>query len=131
MLTNSYNKQNTNRTRGLTPFGAESANHLEIFEQGLNYNLVSDEEKDCPLHEETPWPAAGEEGLRFRAFAENLYSARQQLAVELMGCVASGLGKPADFFSPWYQKDGLSTIMANHYAPRSRGLVSQAGLTAE
>lgn len=119
-----HDDRNPNFYRGLTPLVGESPSHAEIFEMGLEYSKVTEAEKGCPVHEETPWPAAGEEGLRFREFVETKYEERLQLASELMGCVATGLGKPADFFDNWYKEDTCSTFSANHFVPRSRGLVS-------
>ena len=50
--------------------------HIEIFEVGLDYEKVSDAERDTPLHESTPWPEAGEEGVKFRELMEGQYKLR-------------------------------------------------------
>ena len=55
---------------------------------------------------------------------EGHYHLRVKIASELVGIIAEGLGKPADFFDKWYNHDTLSTFSINHYVPRSRGLVN-------
>lgn len=36
--------------------------HVEIFDMGLDYEMVSEEEQQYSLHEPTPWPVDTEEG---------------------------------------------------------------------
>ena len=40
-----HNKNNTNQYRGLAPFVDNDASHKELFDMGMPYRLVSEDEK--------------------------------------------------------------------------------------
>ena len=119
-----WNSENKNIYRGLAPFIDNDPSHVEIYDMGLAYDLVSEEEKEYSLHEETPWPDETEDGQKFKDYMQGHYNLRVKVASELVGIIAEGLGKSPDFFDRWYSHDTLSTFSINHYAPRSRGLVN-------
>ena len=52
-----HNPENKNIYRGLAPFVDNDESHKELFDMGVPYNSVSEEEKQYPLHEETPFPS--------------------------------------------------------------------------
>jgi isopenicillin N synthase-like dioxygenase len=52
----SHNSENPNIFRGLAPFVDNDASHKELFDMGLPYATVSEEERQFPLQEETPFP---------------------------------------------------------------------------
>jgi isopenicillin N synthase-like dioxygenase len=43
----------------------------------------------------------------------------------LASYIALGLGKDRDFFTPWFEKDSLSTFRTIYYKPRSQATVKQ------
>ena len=51
-----HNASNTNIYRGLAPFVDNDMSHKELFDMGLPYERVSEEERKYRLHEETPFP---------------------------------------------------------------------------
>jgi isopenicillin N synthase-like dioxygenase len=53
---NHYNSENPNHYRGLAPFIANDPSFKELYEIGLDYEKVSEDERKYHLHEETPWP---------------------------------------------------------------------------
>ena len=69
-------KHHPNTYRGFAPFLNNDVSHKEMFEIGLDYDQVSEEEKLCPLHEYTPWPKS-EDGKadEFKRFMNNYYQA--------------------------------------------------------
>ncbi|CDW72244.1 2og-fe oxygenase [Stylonychia lemnae] len=105
-----WNSENKNIYRGLAPFIDNDPSHVEIFDMGLPYDQVTEEEKEYSLHEETPWPVEPEESKQFREYMEGHYNLRVSVASELVGMIAEGLGKPAGFFDQWYSHDTLITI---------------------
>ena len=64
---NHFRGENKNLYRGLAPFIDNDPSHKELYEIGLDWAKVSDDEKRYPLHEETPWPAV-EGGEEFKSF---------------------------------------------------------------
>ena len=97
---------------------------------GLEWSKVSDEEKQYPLHEITPWPDTdGAEA--FKAFMLNHYELMHNLGVKLMRHIAEGFGKPVNFFDKWFVQNTCSTFRLIRYLPRSTGLVSQQDLREE
>ena len=117
-----WNNENPNIYRGFAPFIDNDPSHVEIYDMGLDYEEVSEEEKLYSLHEPTPWPETTEEGKQFTAFMKDHYKLRVSVASELMSVIAEGLGKSSDFFDHWYKNDHLSTYSVNHYMPRERGI---------
>lgn len=63
-----FNRENKNGYRGHAPFLDNDPSHKELYEIGLEYSRVSEEEKQYPLHEETPWPDCGEFSDDFKKF---------------------------------------------------------------
>ncbi len=53
---NHFNKENPNFYRGFAPFIANDPSFKELYEIGLDYSKVSEDEQIYSLHEETPWP---------------------------------------------------------------------------
>jgi len=60
-----HNPANKNIYRGLAPFADNDASHKELFDMGLPYDHVSEEERKYPLHEETPFPVGYPELKQF------------------------------------------------------------------
>ena len=98
---NHFVKENSNLYRGFAPFIDNDPSHKELYEMGLEWSQVSDEEKLCPLHEETPWPEC-EGATEFKTFMLSHYDLMHKLGIKLMGHIALGLGKPRDFFDKWF-----------------------------
>ena len=97
---------------------------------GLEWSKVSDEEKQYPLHEITPWPDT--DGAKaFKAFMLNHYELMHNLGIKLMRHIAEGFGKPFDFFDKWFVQNTCSTFRLIRYLLRSTGLVSQQDLREE
>lgn len=88
---------------------------------GLDWSKVSDQEKQYPLHEETPWPETDDrdEAANFKFFMLNHYDTMQKLGIRLMSHIAEGLGKPANFFDQWFMDDTCSTFRIIRYLPRT------------
>ena len=57
-----WNPENKNVYRGLAPFIDNDPSHVEIYDMGLDYDVVTPGEKEYYIHEETPWPTWSEEG---------------------------------------------------------------------
>ena len=97
---------------------------------GLDWSLVSDEEKQYPLHEQTIWPEAeGDE--EFKKFMINYYDVMHKLGMKIMSHIAEGLGKPADFFDRWFITNSCSTLRIIRYLPRVASVVSHERLNSE
>ena len=85
---------------------------------GMPWHLVSEEvkAKKYKIVEETPFPQ-GYEWLR--EGYERYWILFHNLSLQLIGYLALGLGKPRDFFDPWFRQDALSTLRSIYYLPRS------------
>ncbi len=117
-----FETQNQNLYRGFAPFIDNDPSHKELYEMGLEWSKVSDEEKQYPLHETTPWPDTdGAEA--FKAFMLDHYELMHNLGIKLMRHIAEGFGKPVDFFDKWFVQNTCSTFRLIRYLPRSTGLV--------
>ena len=55
-----HNPENTNIYRGFIPFIDNDPSHKEMLDMGCDYDSVSEEEKKCPLVEETLMPTEPE-----------------------------------------------------------------------
>lgn len=53
---NHFKKANANLYRGFAPFIDNDPSHKELYEVGLEWSKVSENERQFPLHEVTPWP---------------------------------------------------------------------------
>ena len=53
---NHFKSENPNFYRGFAPFIANDPSFKELYEIGLDYEKVSEDEQIYSLHEETPWP---------------------------------------------------------------------------
>lgn len=71
---NHFLSENKNSYRGLAPFIANDPSHKELYEIGLEWSQVSEEEKSYPLHEETPWPTDCEGAENFKQFMTHHYT---------------------------------------------------------
>jgi len=115
-----HNPDNKNIYRGLAPFVDNDASHKELFDMGLPYHLVSEDERKYPLHEETPFPAGYPE---LKQFYEEQYMHRLRLGLKLASYIAIGLGKERNFFESWFKEDSLGTYRSIFYLPRSKSTV--------
>ena len=103
-----HNEENHNYYRGLTPFQDNDPAHKEMYEMGMPYELISEEEKENCLSEPTPFPAR--EDLQWvKKVFEDQYDLMQKTALKLCEYLALGLGKDRFFFHPWFEKDAMST----------------------
>lgn len=117
-----WNKDNKNVYRGLAPFIDNDPSHVEIYDMGLDYEKVTEEEKEYVLHEETPWPTWSEQGLEFTEFMKSQYKLRCSVASEILKHIAKAFDLDPAFFDQFYAHDTLSTFSVNHYCPRNRGI---------
>jgi len=117
-----HNRDNPNYYRGLAPFVNNDPSHKELFDMGGSIALVSEEEKQYPLVEETPFPL-GQEYAHLKPHYEKMYNLFHGLGLQLIRYLALGLGKPRDFFDKWFEKDSLSTMRSIYYKPRSESSV--------
>ena len=53
------------------------------------------------------------------------------LALQLISCLALGLGKKEDYFDPWFKKESASTMRGIHYNPRDQDSSKSCELNAE
>lgn len=65
---------------------------------GMDYEDVSEEEKEYSLHESTPWPDYSDDARAFTAYMKEHYKLRVRVSSELVSLIAEGLGKQPDFF---------------------------------
>ena len=125
---NHFRPANKNLYRGLAPFIDNDPSHKELYEVGLDWAQVSDDEKRYPLHEETPWPEGAE---AFKSFMLKHYDVMHKLGMKVMSHIAEGLGQPAGYFDKWFARDTCSTFRIIHYLPRSVDVVKQDKLSAD
>lgn len=118
-----FNRENKNGYRGHAPFIDNDPSHKELYEIGLEYSRVSEEEKKYPLHEETPWPESGDEAHEFKKFMLGHYDNMQNIGIDVMQHIALGLGKPKTYFDSWFNVDTCSTLRIIRYLPRETGIV--------
>ena len=98
-----WNSDNPNIYRGLAPFIDNDPSHVEIFDMGSDYDLISEEEREYSLHEKTPWPEQSDEAKLFTAYMKEHYALRVKVSTELVSLIAEGLGKNPNFFDQWYK----------------------------
>lgn len=126
-----WNKQNSNRYRGLAPFIDNDPSHVEIYDMGLDYDKVTPPEQEYILHEETPWPTWSEEGREFTEFMKGQYALRCKVATEILMHIAIAFKLEPTFFDKFYERDTLSTFSVNHYIPRNRGVTNNDDIKGE
>ncbi|CAK9042206.1 2-oxoglutarate-Fe(II) type oxidoreductase (Endocrocin synthesis protein D), partial [Durusdinium trenchii] len=121
---------NQNTYRGYQPLKPNDKSHKEFLDMGLPMDMMSEEERQFPLYEPTPWPE-GEEFQWIREIHEQTFRAWLDVALKIIGLLAEGLGKPNTFFDSWFQDGSLSTFRSIHYQPRSSGVVDSSELGPE
>jgi hypothetical protein len=85
----------------------------EFYDMARPFEDISDfERKGCALYEENPWltqEMLDEHGLKLEDYQwikdkfEHQYSVFHTLALQLISCLAVGLGKRPDYFEPWFK----------------------------
>jgi isopenicillin N synthase-like dioxygenase len=98
-----------------------------MYDMGGSYNLLSEEEKQYPLLEPTPFPPMPESQWIRLKFEEE-YNRMHAVSLKLLEYMAIGLGKERKFFYPWFEHDSMSTWRAIHILPRSTGIVDSSKL---
>jgi isopenicillin N synthase-like dioxygenase len=131
LIKQQFNNQNANVYRGLSPFIDNDPSHKELYEVGLDLSQVSEEEKECTLHEETPWPEGAEGCEEFREYMLNQYKVMHAFGMKILSHIAMGLGKQADFFERWFKHNTCSTLRIIHYKPRKSLVVKHDQLPIE
>lgn len=113
-----HNQANSNRYRGLAPFMDNDPSHKELFDMGWPNSTLSQEAKKYPLVEDTPF-STDDKYKHLQEGYERHYMLFHKLSLKLISFLAVGLGKPADFFDAWFEKDVLSTFRSIYYLPRA------------
>uniref|UniRef100_A0A093VSY6 Putative iron/ascorbate oxidoreductase n=1 Tax=Talaromyces marneffei PM1 TaxID=1077442 RepID=A0A093VSY6_TALMA len=114
-----FQPENQNTYRGYFPVQPTDAsdNLKEGFEIGpeqARQHSATGQESRFHLTEPNIWPDSTTYPSRPRL--EQLYSELQSLSSTILSLLASSLGKPAEFFTP-YITDSLSTLRLLHYPP--------------
>lgn len=99
-----HNKDNKNMYRGLAPFLDNDPSHKELFDMGQPHDSISKEERKYRLNELTPFPEK-EEYKYLKEGYEKYYWIFSKLGLKLINYLATGLGKPRNFFDDWFEKD--------------------------
>lgn len=120
------NSANPNIYRGYQPFKANDPSHKEFYDMGFPVKDMSKEEREYPLYERTP--TLPDEYLWIHQVFGKVFYAWYKVALGVVRHLAVGLGKPADFFDPWFEGGSLSTFRSIHYLPRGRAGVDSSNL---
>jgi len=96
-----FNQDNQNTYRGFIPFIDNDASHKEMLDMGCDYKTLSEEEKQYPLNQETPFPADPKYAHIKREF-ERHYQFKLDLGIKLLEYIAIGLGKDRHYFRLWF-----------------------------
>lgn len=131
MALKQFNPGNKNIFHGYFPFLDSDVSHKEFFDMGRPVHDISQWEMEgCPLYEPTPWiQNATEDELGILKAFEDYFAQMHDLALKLLRSLSHGLGKPSNFFDPWFKDACSSEFRAIHYEPRS-GAAAQ-GLNEE
>ena len=113
-----HNPENCNTYRGFIPFIDNDPSHKEMLDMGCDYATLSEEEKQQPLTEDTPFPTQPEHAHIKQNFLRH-YDFRLKLGLKLIEYLAIGLGKDRHFFKPWFEEQTLSTFRSIKYLPRA------------
>jgi len=126
-----HNSDNPNEYRGLAPFLDNDASHKELFDMGMPWKLVSEDQRNYKIVEETPFPTEEEYKWIVDGY-EKFYDLFHKLSLKLLNYLAIGLGKEKGFFDPWFEKNALSTLRSIYYLPRAHeGAAKSDKLDAE
>lgn len=109
-----YERPDSGRQRGYTPFGLEHAKDSDKPDLKEFWHVGREVAPESPLAERMPanvWP---EELPEFRPNALALYDALETSALEMLAALSEYLGQPTDFI-PDKAKDGNSVIRIIHY----------------
>ena len=113
-----HNPQSKNIYHGYFPFLESDPSHKEFIDLGRPIEEISEwERKGCALYEKNPWPEGEYEEIQ-ETF-EKHYRVMHGVAMQLIRCLALGLGKKAEYFDPWFKDECSSTLRGIHYMPRS------------
>ena len=108
-----YVNQNQNIYQGFFPLEKKDDAHKEFYQFGIDYNDVSEWERDgCALYEAVPWfkqPEHKKYDWIIREFKMH-YKRMQKTAMRILRCIAVGLGKQKNFFDPWFDKENSSIV---------------------
>lgn len=126
-----HNSENKNIFRGLAPFVDNDESHKELFDMGVPYEQISVEERKNPLYEETPFPTGCTDYDYLKKYYEEQFDHRLKLGIKIASYIALGLGKDRDFFTPWFERDSLSTYRSIYYKPRELSTVKSDQLGME
>ncbi len=123
----SHNPENKNIYRGLSPFIDNDESHKEFFDMGVPMDEISDEERNHPLYEETPFP---ENHNELHELYQKELKHRFALGLQLTRYIALALGLDRNYFEHFFT-DSLSTFRTIYYKPRCKSSVKQNLLSAE
>jgi isopenicillin N synthase-like dioxygenase len=124
-----FNQENSNTIHGYFPFLENDPSFKEFYDMARPLSDISKWEKGgCPLYEEQRWlddsgNACGENNSNLKLewvhkkFTQH-FSSMHKLALQLISCLAVGLGKRADYFDSWFKDECSSVFRAIHYNPR-------------
>ena len=124
-----FNQENSNTVHGYFPFLENDPSFKEFYDMARPLSDISKWEKGgCPLYEEQRWlddsgNACGENNSNLKLewvhkkFTQH-FSSMHKLALQLISCLAVGLGKRADYFDSWFKDECSSVFRAIHYNPR-------------
>jgi isopenicillin N synthase-like dioxygenase len=119
-----HNPSSKNIYHGYFPFLDSDSSHKEFIDIGRPFSDISEwESKGCSLYEPHPWVEGENEEIR--ETLDEHYKVMHRLAMRLIRCMALGLGKKADYFDPWFEKECSSTLRGIHYMPRSEESLSK------
>ena len=96
---------------------------------GIDYDEVSESERETALMEETPFfkePHLAQHKQKYNLH----YQFRYKLGLKLLEMIAIGLGKDRHFFNSWFEKEPLAILRTIRYPPRKESHVKDDKLSA-
>ena len=118
-----YDSANSNIYQGFFPLEPNDDAHKEFYQMCMDLGDVSAWERDgCQLYEAVPWfkdePQSSELSWVLLEFKKH-FNRMQKTAKRIIRCIAVGLGKPRDYFDPWFAKENAGMFRSQYYYPRS------------
>ena len=111
-------ENNENTYQGYFPFLQGDVSLKEFYSLPRPYEEISDWERDgCPLYEPLSWTPDQKYDWILKRFQKH-WKVMHTFAMKLNRLFALGLGKPLNYFDPWFKDECTSTCRTIHYISR-------------
>ena len=114
------NPENEHIHYGYFPFIKGDVSHKEFFSMGRPFSDIGEWEKNgCALYEELTWIKDDTENRWILDEFQATFKRLHNFSLKLMSYFAIGLGKPKNYFDPWFKDECNTTLRPIHYLPRN------------